>query len=250
MGFRISPQTTIRIADLKSRDMEEVARRYDTGDKGYLTLNEAYALFADHNDDVLPSSLKDVVEFLGGKQHNVTVHHQGWGEVMALPWHAHDWKGDFSVPGFGAGNVRVGGLHNWEREQGQKAAVFLFDCNLVDLHKLDKELVSATLVVGPAGFSPEDGASLGEAVELPLTLATQEAHETWTRAGNQWVPERKYLAAAVDVEDLKKLANENGLSFYARIETVHGTQWINKDGVPGRNFDVSNDELNRYSGNG
>ncbi len=248
MVFKIMTPNTIRIADLKNRQMEELAQRYDNGSKGYLTTDEAYALFADNNQDAMPSHLGDVINFLGGKQHNLTVHHQGWGEVMSLPWHVHDWAGDFSVPGLGAGNVRIGGIHNWERPDDPKGVAFLFDCNLVDIGALENKVTGATLVVGPAGFNPDDGSSLGEAVDIPLTLATQGAHQTWTRAGSSWVPEKKFLAASVDADDLASLSKGDGLSFYVRLDTTEGPKWINKDGVSGRNFDVSEDQLNKYRG--
>jgi len=44
--FRISPTTTLRIADLKDKTKEAVAKQFDAGNKGYLTTNEAYALYA------------------------------------------------------------------------------------------------------------------------------------------------------------------------------------------------------------
>jgi len=249
MSFRIMPNTTIRISDIKDRQMESVAKRYDAGNKGYLTTQEAFALFADHNRDAMPSSVKDVVDFLGGPQHPMTVHHQGWGEVMSLPWHAHDWAGDFSIPGLGAGNVRTGGLHNWERPDDPMAGVILFDCNLIDLTRFERDVTSATLVMGPIGFAPENGAQDGEAVEVPLTLATRPAHQTWTRGGTNFVPEQKFLAAAIDIDDMKALAADKGLAFYVRLETPDGTKYINRDGVPGRNFEISNDQLTRYAGN-
>lgn len=246
MSFRIMPNTTIRISDINDRQMETVAKRYDAGNKGYLTTQEAFALFADHNQDTMPSSVKDVVDFLGGPQHKMTVHHQGFGEVMSLPWHAHDWAGDFSIPGLGAGNVRTGGLHNWERPNDPLAGVILFDCNLIDLNRLEKEVISATIVMGPEGFSPESGSDMAEAVEIPLTLATQPAHQTWNRGGTSKVPEQKFLAAAIDIDDMKALGGGKGVSFYVRLETTEGTKYINKDGVPGRNFEISSDALTKY----
>lgn len=247
--FRISPATTLRIADLKDKAQEALAKKYDNGNKGYLTTTEAYQLYSDANNDVMPKGIGDVVAFLGGAQHPLTVHHLDHGEVLAMPFHAQDWRGDFHIAGFGAGNARVGGYYNWERPQDPKAAVFLFDMNLVDMARLEKDLVSATLVVGPAGFTPEAGSALPEeAVEVPLALATLEGHQRWERSGNSWQPEQKLLAAAVDIDDLRALAPNQGISFYVRLETTQGTRYINRDGVPGRNFDVSDAELKKYAG--
>ena len=248
-SFRISPNTTLRISDLKDRTKEELARRYDAGNKGYLTTTEAYSLFADQNQDTQPKSMDQVRTFLGGAQHDMTVHHLDHGEVMSMPFHAHDWKGDFRIDGLGAGNVRVGGYYNWERPTDPKAAAFLFDMNLVDMGKLDREVTSATLVIGPAGFTPEGGSNVREeAVDIPLTLATLEGHQRWERTGGGYQPEQKFLAAAVDIDDLRALAGGQGLSFYVRLETSNGTKYINKDGVSGRNFEMSDDDLKKYAG--
>lgn len=247
--YRIMPKSSIRIADLKDPAMEAVARQYDVGNKGYLTTNEAFALYADRNNDVQPGSIDEVLKFLGGPQHKMTVHHLDGYEVLSMPWHAHDWKGDFNVPGLGAGNVRVGGYYNWERPNDPRTAVILIDCNLMDIATLEREVVSATLVVGPKGFKPEAGSQLPEeAVEIPLTMATEDAHMSWTRSGNTWVPEKKFLATAVAVEDLRALGGAEGVEFYVRLETTRGTKFVNKDGVPGQNFGMSDDELKRYNG--
>ena len=247
--FKILPRTSIRISDLADKTKEELAKRYDAGNKGYLTTTEAYALYADHNRDVQPSNLSDVVAFLGGAQHTINQHHLDGSEVLGLPWHLHDWKGDFNVGGFGAGNVRVGGYYNWERPQDPKAAAFLFDMNLVDKALLEKDVVAATLVIGPAGFTPEAGSQVNEeAVDIPLTLATMEGYQRWERTGGGYQPEQKFLAAAVDIDDLRDLSGGKGVSFYVRLETNSGTRYINKDGVSGRNFDISDEELKRYAG--
>ena len=247
--FRILPSTTLRIADLKDKSKEALAKQYDAGNKGYLTTNEAYSLYADQSQDAMPASIADVVKLLGGAQHPMTMHHLDGSEVLALPWHLHDWKGDWSVAGLGAGNVRVGGFYNWERPTDPAAAGILIDLNLVDIGKVEQTILSASLVVGPLGFSPEAGSALPEeAVELPLTLATQDAHTTWTRAGTEQVPESKYLAATVDLDDLRALADGKGVSFYVRLETTSGTRFINRNGVDGENFDITDAELKRYGG--
>jgi hypothetical protein len=247
--YRIMPRSSIRISDLKDPQMEQLARAYDSGGKGYLTVNEAFSLFADKNGDIQPGSIDEVLKFLGGPQHKMTVHHLDGYEVLAMPYNIHDWKGDFHVDGLGAGNVRVGGYYNWERPNDPRTTVVLIDCNLMDIAVLEKQVISATLVVGPQGFKPEPGSQLPEeAVELPLTMATEDAHMSWTRSGNSWVPEKKFLAAAVAVEDLRALGGAGGLDFYVRLETVNGTKYVNRDGVPGENFRITDDELKTYGG--
>jgi hypothetical protein len=70
--FRISPTTSLRIADLNDKTKEDLAKKYDVGNKGYLTTNEAYKLYAEANGDAQPRSLTDVINFLGGAQHPMT----------------------------------------------------------------------------------------------------------------------------------------------------------------------------------
>jgi hypothetical protein len=247
--FRIMPSQTLRISDLKDRSKEALVKQFDRGSKGYLTTNEAYALFASQNRDVQPKSMDEVVKFLGGAEHQMTVFNLDHNAVLAMPFSVHDWKGDFNVPDFGAGHVLVGGYYNWDRPEDPRAAAVLINLNLVDMQKAEKGLNAASLIIGPMGFKPEDGSSLpDEAVEVPLTLATLEGHQRWERTGSGWQHEQKYLAAAIDVEDLLALSNGRGVSMYVKLETAAGPRHINRDGAPGQNFDTTHDELKRYAG--
>lgn len=248
-SFKILPKNTIRIADLKDKSKEALAAKY-AGGKPYLTLNEAYALYADANNDAMPQSLADVVTFLGGAQHPMDVHHLESYEVLSLPWHVHDWKGDWNIGGFGAGNVRVGAYYNTERPSEPRAAVVLIDLNLVDMAKAERDITGASLVIAPKGFTPEAGSTVPEeAVEVPLTLATQDAYYSYSRTGSGWNPERKFLAVAMDIDDVKKLQNGNqGVEFYVRLETSSGTRYINRDGIPGQNFEISDADLKKFAG--
>jgi hypothetical protein len=249
-GFRIMPRNSIAIADLKNPSMEGVAKQYDAGNKGFLTTEEAFRLFADKNDKTEPKSIQDVIKFLGGAQHQMTVRHMEMYEVLGSPWFASNWKGDFNISGVGAGNVRTGREVTPNYANPAKppvdAFVFLVDANLMDGKVLEKDVVSATVVVGPKGFKPDAGSTLGEGVEVPLSLATQDAYTSFNRGGGaSQVPERKYLAAAVDTKDIKDLAGTSGgVSFYVRLQMDDGrTLYLNKDGVSGRNFEVDAKDL-------
>jgi len=251
MTFKILPRNSIAIADLQNKPMEDVAKKYDAGSKGYLTREEAYRLYADKHNDVTPGGMEDVLKFLGGAQHKVSIKHLEAYEVIGSPFFAHGWKGDFNAPGLGAGNIRTGReiTPDYARQPGQASKdnfVFLIDCNLVDGNKLSKDIVSATLVVGPRGFKPEANSTVAEAVEIPLTLATQDGYKSYNRGGGaSFVPEKKFLAAAVETSDLRDLTGGGkDLEFYVRLETTSGNNlYINKDGVAGQNFDVSEADL-------
>lgn len=248
---KILPPNTIAISNLKSQAMEKLAENYDVGHKGYLTFTEACSLFADKNDNKLPGGIDDVVAFLGGAQHPMTSRRLNPWEAVSAGWLASEWKGDFHLAGFGAGNIRTGRQAGQAYDpQGQAHAidrfVFLVDCNLVEKSTMEKGISSATLVVGPKGFGHETGSNLGEAVELPLTLATEDGHMSYDRSsGTHWVDEKKYLAAAVDTTGLRELAAQSGgLSFYVRLETPDGkTLYINRDGQAFNNFEVGSKDL-------
>lgn len=247
---KVLPPNTIAISNLANKQMEALASRYDSGKKGYLTYTEACQLYADKNGNALPPNLEAVISLLGGTQHPMTGRRLNGWEAMSAGWIASNWKGDFNIGGFGAGNVRTGRQTGQEFDAAGQARqvdkfIFLVDCNLVDRSKLEGNITSATLVVGPRGFGKEQGSQLGENVEVPLTVATQEGYMTYDRAsGSHWVDEKKYLAAAVDTKDLRDLAGQSGgLSFYVRLETNDGrTLYVNKNGQAFNNFDVSSKE--------
>lgn len=256
-SFRIMPRNSIPISDLKNSAMEQLAKQYDAGNKGYLTTEEAFRLYAQKNSDAQPANLQQVVDFLGGPQHKVTQRHLDGYELLMSPAFASNWKGDFNIPGLGAGNVRTGrdirpDYSSGTPAPGQDQFMFLIDMNLVEQGRLERDLQGATLVVGPRGFKPEAGSNVPEFVEVPLALATQEGYKSYNRGGGaSWVPERKYLAAAVDTNDLRALAGGPGsLEFYVRLNTNDGrTLYVNKDGKAFSNFEVTAEDLKQTGHN-
>jgi hypothetical protein len=146
------------------------------------------------------------------------------------------WKGDFNVPGRGAGNVRIG-------VQGSLINV-LVDCDLFDWAFVDKGLADVTMVIGPKGaVDPADWH------EVPLMVAIEGAHPENSLYGryvfsSPYLPARKYLAVSIDADALKDMSRGHPLSFYIRAQTKDGqTLWITKDGQPFQNFEIEPGEL-------
>src|SRR4029077_10098045 len=101
------------------------------------TTEEAYQAYADANGGKDPAGLDQVMAFFGGPVHKIASEHLNGYEALGIGWITSNWKGDFHIPGVGAGNVRVG------REMGQQfdptghavavdKFMMLVDCNLID----------------------------------------------------------------------------------------------------------------------
>ncbi|MBI2372455.1 MAG: hypothetical protein HYV07_00515 [Deltaproteobacteria bacterium] len=254
---KVGPPNSFSISNIKSKKLEKKAEALDVSGKGYLTFDELVALYQAEKKGALPN-IAQLAKFLGVPQHQLATEHlDGW-EALSSQWFASNWKGDFNIAGFSsdpgyspAGNVRTGRQvgPQWNPDGSQVDVdqyVFLIDFNFMDIKDFDGQIKSAVLVVGPAGFPAEEGAKYGEMVEVPLTIATQESYQSQGRYGpGGWVPEKKLLAAQVDVGDLRKLAGDGpGLSFFARLELNDGrTFHVNKDGKAFSNFTVAKDEL-------
>jgi len=250
--FKVGQRSSVSISDIKDKTKEAELKRFDSNNDGVLDAQEAARFYATKTLGDRPQNLDDALKLVGGRQHDVkTFHQEYWGTMISgVP----QWKGDFNIPGLGAGNIRTGRSSNqyWGEDYGDPrnarqvdAYKFLVDCDLMDKGFVEKGINSATLVIGPRGFGKETGSELGEAVTVPLDITTQDGYMSYGRGGGgTFVPERKYLAAAVDVGDLKKLAGDSGgLSFFVRLETDDGTKYVNKDGKPFNNFDVDAAEL-------
>ena len=145
-----------------------------------------------------------------------------------------NWKGDFNVPGYGAGNIETGR----DFKNGHDAVDVLVNCNLMDKNFLDNNIASATMVV-----FPKDNDSLQ--AEIPLQVATQPGYTSYNRGGGSVSqPDKKFLGASIDTASLREFGGNQDLAFYVRINTKDGqTLWINKDGKSYNNFPLPTDDL-------
>lgn len=247
--FRVGQRREAMISNIGDAAKEKEVQRFDSNRDGVLQVDEAARYYADQTGGYRPQSFDDVFKLVGGRQHEVRSVHQ---EPYSLGWNAYDWKGDFNVPGLGAGNIRTGrnkSFGSYSSTTGEynriDAYSFLIDCDLMDMSTLERNIKSATLVIGPRGFEKEGDSDLGEAVAVPLDMATRDSYQSYNRGGgSHTVPEQKYLGATVSTEDLRNLmGNSGGLSFYIRLETDDGTRYVNRDGKPFNNFDIDGAEL-------
>lgn len=243
MSFKVGQEKFIPISNVKKQASEAELKRFDVNHDNVLDATEAANYYADKKMGKKPASSEAVYRLAGGRDHKITQYNRDYYQTLYT--YAPEAKGNFNIPGFGAGNIRTGR----QLEGGTKNAEsfnFLVDCDLMDRNFIENNLESATIVVGPLGFKPEAGSDLDEMVTIPLNVATADGYQTFDRAGGaRWVPEKKFLAASVDVKSLRSLAGKNnGLSFYVRLQTHDGkTLWINRDGRAYNNFEIDAKEL-------
>ncbi len=206
-------------------------------DEGKLKLSPTAKTFLEAvvgRGPLTPPKPPDVVDPTPSTTPSVVVYDRSKDQILQT--YAPNWKGDFNIPGKGAGNVGTGRDFNGTRD----ATNVLVNCDLMDKNLLDFNLESATMVVGPKGA--KDQASF---VEVPMGVATAPGYTSWNRGGgSHTIPDKKFLSASIDTASLAKLAKGGDLEFYMRLQTKDGqTIWINKDGQPFRNFQINASEL-------
>ncbi|HEY3452927.1 MAG TPA: hypothetical protein VGK67_41680 [Myxococcales bacterium] len=242
MGFKVGQEKFVSISNLKKQAKEPELKKFDTNNDNLLDPAEQDRYYASTSKSgATPKSPSAVYTKAGGREHKVTQFARDYYQTLYT--YAPDSKGNFSIPGFGAGNIRTG---RQLAEKNTDAYNFLVDCDLMDKNFIENGVESATIVIGPKGFTPDSGSKLDEMVTIPLNTATADGYQSFNRGGSStWIPEKKFLAASVDVKDLRKLAGDSGgLSFYVRLQTSDGkTLWMNKDGKAFKNFEIDAAEL-------
>jgi hypothetical protein len=235
-SFKIGQPTHVSISNINDKSKETELQRYDINKDGMLDVQEASRYHASKTRGEAPRGMEEVFDLAGGRQHDIKTYHNEYYNVLST--YAPNWKGDFHIPGYGAGNVRIGPSY------GDRMNV-LVDCDLMNRDFLEKGITSASLVIGPKGFDKEQGSNVGEAVHVPLNIATRESYQSFSRGGgSHTVPEKKFLAATMDMQGMRDLANGKDLNFYIRLETNDGkTLYVNKDGQAFKNFEIKNNEI-------
>jgi len=206
-------------------------------DEGKLKLSPSAKTFLNAvvgRGSLTPPKPPDVVDPKPPTGTSVVVYDRTKDQILQT--YAPNWKGDFSIPGKGAGNVGTGR----DFSNGRDALNVLVNCDLMDKNFLDNNLASATMVIGPKGAKDQSAF-----VEVPMGVATAPGYTSWSRGGSSYtVPDKKFLSASIDTASLAGLNNGKDLEFYMRLQTKDGqTLWINKDGQAFRNFQISADEI-------
>jgi hypothetical protein len=203
-------------------------KKYDTDKNGVLEGKEIAAAVA--HGLKIPKDQVDVAaaQTVGAP----VVYNQEASQILNT--YAPNWKGDFNVPGRGAGNIHTGR----DFKNGHDALDVVINCDLMEKGFLEGNVKKATLVVMPKGNDDLQA-------EIPLQVATAPGYTSYNRGGGNYsVPDKKFLAASIDTASLRDFGGNKDLKFYVRIETKDNqTLWINKDGKAYSNFDISKDDL-------
>jgi hypothetical protein len=270
----LTPKFTISVANLPDKvddpGFRARAERF-AGPGGVLSLDEAVDLYrASLGTDIMPS-VQELAQFLGAEQHEIdqaVLTSQRVLELAGGPY-APNYKGEFRIEGFNdepgyrpAGHVTSGRREQLIQVDGEVRSVdmttVLLNFDLIRFQDFER-LESATLVVGPRGFPREPGASQGESDTVQLTAYSQPGrpgfptNDRFGRPVNvQPIPELKFLAAAMETEDLRRLSEQfgsQGIEFYAELKFQGRDEpvFINLDGKVGRNFGISHQELRAHN---
>jgi hypothetical protein len=235
MTFKIGQHNHMAIANIGDISKEAEVKRFDYNSDGILDIKEASDFYAAKTGGKAPRNIDEVFGLVGGRQHDIQSYHQGYyGTIQS---YTPNWKGDFNVPGLGAGNVRTG--------RAEDRLNLLVDCDLMSMHFIENQVEEVNMLIGPKDFAKEANSTLGEAVVVPMNIATQPGTNAWNRGGGHtFIPEKKFLAASIDTEGLRSLGNNGDLSFYFQIKTKDGkTHYINKDGRSFNNFILPRTEI-------
>jgi hypothetical protein len=148
------------------------------------------------------------------------------------------WKGNFQVPGLGLAHVRT--EQNTD-DEGRPQITFNVDCHGIEVGRAQGV---------PSGHSRprEERLREGGGLRAPEQIVVElenRAPPTFKPWSNKEEPGQLLLAGSYPLEPLQKLAGgaEGGLDFYLRLESLHHTKFINKDGQAGMNFAIDRAEL-------
>jgi hypothetical protein len=244
--FRVGQRNQVMIADAGNVNKERDLKAFDDNRDGIIDATEGARLYNYSKPGERPESMDDVFALVGGRQHNVKNYYQNSDNMWA-----NGFKGNFEIPGLGAGNIQASRRNEVFQYNGPDNVVeadaysIVVDCDLIDKSFLENNLKNATLIIGPRGFTPDDGSEFGEAVAVPLDIATRDGYSVYNRGGgSNWVPDKKVLGAKIDVPGLRELMGDSGgLSFYIKLESDKGTHFINRDGKAFSNFDIDASEI-------
>jgi hypothetical protein len=208
----------------------KLAKSYDQGDKGYLTDAELGALYGDQaplspvSIDNLGKAL-DFLEVAPGFRPLLFASQEEYNNYTA----ATSWRGNFQIPGIGAGHAKTG--------QRVDSSTTYFVINLIlDLFGSDyliDNLQDARVFIGALGTLT------GAFGYFPTFVA--RAKVFYNVRGNHYseiYPSQLQLALPLSMIT-SHAGSSGGISFYGSVVFSGTTYWINLDGVPFRNFDVS-----------
>jgi hypothetical protein len=214
-------------------DKSKLAKKYDEGNKGFLTYQELSELFVNEKagvDVLRPEDLPEALSLLG--MDDLWPHYMADWEPIYNYQSCVDWRGNFHFPGIGAGHVKTG--RRTVYSSGSSTEYFIL-CLIFDLFSTDyllDNLNEGDVVIGPWGF---DG---GATYNAYVTYYPRWRIEVFSRFYNEKRIYPNQLQVKMPLSQAQSTANAQGLSLYGMVEMSGQTHYINRDNLPFSNFDV------------
>jgi len=214
----------------------KVAKKYDIGDKGYLTDSELAKLYVTEvhgAESYGPDDLNDALTFLGVSTQIRAMYTDLWS-VISYYGAANTWRGNFRF-NFGCGNARTGRTY----VSSVESMVFEFVLDLFSTDFLVENLDDAALFVGPKDFQ---GQASPWNVDPGYSSRTKIWY--WSRSGLYPVIYPNLLQCTATLDSLRTLAGTSGgVSFYGMLVLGGVTYWVNNESQPYANFFVPISDL-------
>jgi hypothetical protein len=228
-SYQTGKRFNIKSIESSKRPMAE---KYDEEGKGFLTFDQLAQLYmaeAPGADALLPEDIPEALLFLGWDM-------DLWPDTVADwdPIYNHqnsvDWRGNFHVPGIGAGHVKTG-----RRTDYSTSVEFFLICVVLDSFGTDyllEQLDDAEIVIGRSGF--QSGPTRSDQPTFSPRWRVEYRHRfAWGR-----VIYPNQLQLAIPLSEMQAVSDNQGLSLYTWMDLGGQRYYINRDNVPFRNFDV------------
>ena len=219
------------------KDKAKLASKYDRDKKGYLTFPELSELFVAEKkgvDTLRPEDMKEALALIGLE--DLWPHYLAdWNPIYNYDCCV-DWRGNFHIDGAGAGSVKTG-----RRTDQGSGTELLVVCVILDLFSTDyllENLSEGNVIIAPWGF-PSGSATY----DANVTYCSRWRLEVFSRFYTEKRIYPNQLQLTMSVSEALVLANAQGLSLYGMVELGAVTRYINRDGMPGANFDIPRSAL-------
>lgn len=209
-----------------------------------IEMAEAIRAYASLTGGRKPKSVTDLYETLGGARYPMRLLPSPESRYsLGIDGGMND-KGEFDVPGLGRGHCFTRHQINYIDQTAPFYMIFAFQLDDLPASTLENGVVSAALYLAPKDFPLIPGEKVTGAACVPLDVFLEPERRYDHGTGGGYEREVKALICVVERSDLVRVSGDTeGVSFYAILELEEGRKfYINRDGVPGKNFLLPNDE--------
>jgi hypothetical protein len=220
------------------------ARQLSRNSDNEIEMAEAIRAYASLTGGSMPKSVADLYEKFGGARYPIKVlpspeSRYGLGIDGGM-----NSKGGFDVPGLGRGHCFTRHQFNYVDPTAPFHMIVAFRLDDFPASTLENGVISAAVHFAPKDFPLIPGENLAGVACIPLDVLLEPERRYDHGTGGGYEREVKALVCAVERTDLARVAgNTGGVSFYATLKLEDGrTFYINRDGIPGRNFLLPSDE--------